>query len=119
MRQKLVCKDCKYLDLNDKHSVGCRCHRPNHEWKRAVTSLKQPSGKACKAFESRDWKEAQEVKAYKCDKCGKLFEKLPRRIILVKAPLIGSGTFDLCEDCQNALEEFMGVNKSGTKEVND
>ena len=54
--EKLKCRDCKYYDMRPeaKHSVGYPCHRPNHQWRSNVASLKTPSTPACKAFERRN-----------------------------------------------------------------
>ena len=52
-------------------------------------------------------------KAYRCDRCGKYYHDLSEankiEIIGRWDPAVDSFTYDLCNDCRNALEEFLGV----------
>lgn len=47
------------------------------------------------------------MKAYKCDRCGQLFENKASYEKYVIKNHIYNGFFDLCEECQNELEEWM------------
>lgn len=60
------CKDCKYLDLTQKTSVGCVCTNRNRIMRfhaigngcRPLNHLKYPTAKACKSgFEPREEEE--------------------------------------------------------------
>ena len=48
------------------------------------------------------------MNAYKCDRCGKLYEKKQynRRICVTDTPCSTVGLKDLCKDCQNELEKW-------------
>lgn len=48
------CRDCVYLDHNDKSTVGYGCNRPNHFWKHNSTRYKQKCAPACSAFIKRE-----------------------------------------------------------------
>lgn len=54
------------------------------------------------------------MKAYKCDRCGKLFENkiASREYLITKANLtIRNCWLDLCEDCQDRLDNWMNIYK--------
>ena len=46
------------------------------------------------------------MKAYKCDRCGQLFESKARWRYLITNN-VNNGYFDLCEDCQNELNKWV------------
>jgi hypothetical protein len=49
------CGQCRYLDLNDKHSVGYACRCPHKKFGNTTTAyLKYKSTPACKCFVQKD-----------------------------------------------------------------
>lgn len=54
IRSCKACEDCKWLDLNDKTSVGYRCKNPDKVWHTRVAMLKGKGAKACKMFIQRE-----------------------------------------------------------------
>ncbi len=48
--------------------------------------------------------------AYKCDRCGKLFERDRRPSLTIQQQYsycFGNTTYDLCPSCQEKLEKFI------------
>lgn len=61
VKPKPKCGDCKYLNLEDKHVVGYKCHRPNFHRTFESASWKQKCNPGCKAFERREeWADIQQ-----------------------------------------------------------
>jgi len=48
-----TCKDCVWLNLDDKHTVGYPCMNPNKKWKHFASNLKYKGTRCCKMFEGR------------------------------------------------------------------
>lgn len=53
-KSKPRCKECKYLDLEDKKSIGYKCNRPGFHRTWESAAWKQKSAAACKAFERKE-----------------------------------------------------------------
>lgn len=57
------------------------------------------------------------MNAYKCDRCGKLYEKEARSILYVKRITTGNGQWqDLCPECTKSLDKWW---KAGKEQKND
>lgn len=50
--EKLKCKDCIFLDLEKKCSIGCYCTAPKN-WPHSVSAWKSPTAPACKTYFKR------------------------------------------------------------------
>jgi len=63
------------------------------------------------------------AQAYKCDRCGKLYEKYltPRRYIEITHDLhpYGIHTLDLCDECQAELLKWLEPYTEGKRNVID
>jgi len=56
------------------------------------------------------------MKAYKCDRCGKLFEKYKNQgtaefFNITRTPCIASSCLDLCPNCNAELQKWMANDK--------
>lgn len=78
MEEKMKCRDCKWLDWNDKRSVGYACVNPNIVH-RKLGMFKYPSTPACRrGFEIRnetgEWcvkrNRNMSLSFYVCSECG-------------------------------------------------
>lgn len=49
-----TCKTCRFLDLNDRTSIGYKCHRPRWIFRKSTSSRKQKANRACTAYEKRE-----------------------------------------------------------------
>lgn len=62
------------------------------------------------------------MKAYKCDRCGVLFERKVKNQKYLATTMMRSGYLDLCEDCQRKFDkwfEFLKGPQSEDKESED
>ena len=50
--EKLKCKDCVFLYLEKKCSIGCYCTAPKN-WPHSVSAWKSPTAPACKTYFKR------------------------------------------------------------------
>lgn len=100
------CRDCRYLDMEQKSIIGCVCTNTNR--KRPATKnlgyIKYPSTPACKTgFEPREGTEFKNNihdKVFTCPKCHN------KALVPVEEPgVIGIGYHDLCicEECAAEL----------------
>ena len=48
------CRDCKYLDVQEKKSIGCLCRNSGKKFRTDVAMWKYPTAKACKLFEEKE-----------------------------------------------------------------
>lgn len=49
------------------------------------------------------------MNAKKCDRCGKFYDYAPNKFAAIQRDTFCNIEYDLCEECQNDLKQFMNV----------